>query len=151
MHMKKLLLLLALGFALPVLAQSKTLVNLDKSGVAIQGYDPVAFFTDNKPVKGSAEFQSTYHGGIYYFATAEHKASFEANPQKYEPAFGGFCAFGVAKNHLASVDVDAFQIVNGRLLMQHAPNVRNAFNKNQKTNLATADTNWPALLEQKGK
>jgi YHS domain-containing protein len=149
--MRKLLLLLALGLALPVFAQTKTLVNLDKSGVAIQGYDPVAFFSDNKPVKGMADLQSTYHGGIYYFATARHKASFEANPQKYEPAFGGFCAFGVAKNHLASVDVDAFQIVNGRLLMQHAPKVRDAFNTNQKENLASADANWPTLLEQKGK
>jgi YHS domain-containing protein len=150
--MKKILLLVMLGLAGPVFGQTgKNLVNLDQAGVAIQGYDPVAFFTDGKPVKGTADFQSTDHGGIYYFATAGHKALFDANPTKYEPAFGGYCAFGVAKGHLASVKVDAFQIVNGRLLMQHNQGVRDGFNKNQKDNLAAAGTNWPALVEEKGK
>ena len=77
------LLFLMLGLALPVFAQTdKILVNLDKHGLALQGYDPVAFFTDQKPVKGKADLQSTYHGGTYWFASAEHKALFDANPRK---------------------------------------------------------------------
>jgi YHS domain-containing protein len=150
--MRQILLLLAVAvLALPAFADDKTLVNTDKTGVALQGYDPVAFFTDKKPVKGTADFQSTYHGGVYRFATAEHKALFDAHPGKYEPAFGGYCAFGVAKGHLASIEVDAFQVVDGHLLLQHSPGVRDAFNKNQKDNLATATATWPKLVAEKGK
>ena len=143
---------LAIGLALPGFAQTdKTLVNLDKQGLALQGYDPVAFFTDQKPVKGTADLQSTYHGGTYWFASAEHKASFDANPQKYEPAFGGYCAYGVSKGHLAPVDVNAFQIVDGRLLMQYSNGTRDGFNEDQKGNLAKADATWPKLVEKSGK
>jgi YHS domain-containing protein len=110
------LLFLALGLALPVLAQTdKILVNTDKHGLALQGYDPVAFFTDHKPVKGKADLQSNYHDGTYWFASAGHKALFDANPKKYEPAFGGYCAYGVSRNKLVEIDIDAFQIVDGRL------------------------------------
>ncbi|HEY3915388.1 MAG TPA: YHS domain-containing (seleno)protein [Verrucomicrobiae bacterium] len=151
--MKKFLLLfLALGLVLPVFAQTdKTLVNTDKHGLALQGYDPVAFFTDNKPVKGTADFQSTYHGGTYYFVSAEHKASFDASPEKYEPAFGGYCAYGVSKGHLAPVSVQAFQIVDGRLLMQHSERARDGFNQDQKGNLAKAELSWPNLVGKDGK
>src|ERR1041385_9292595 len=76
--MKKLsLLLLTLGFAFPTFAQPKTLLNLDKTGVAIQGYDPVAFFTDHKPVKGRAEFTSKHEGATYRFSSKEHKELFD--------------------------------------------------------------------------
>jgi YHS domain-containing protein len=151
-YMRQILLSLAVAvLALPVFADDKTLVNTDKTGVALQGYDPVAFCTDGKPIKGTADFQSTDHDVVYRFATAEHKALFDANPGKYEPAFGGYCAFVVAKGHLASVEVAAFQVVDGHLLMQHSLGVRDAFNKNQKDNLATATATWPKLVEEKGK
>ena len=146
------LLLLALGLALPALAQTnKTLVNLDTNGVAVQGYDPVAFFTDNKPVKGSADFQSTYQGATYQFASAEHKTLFDANPAKYEPAFGGYCAYGVSRGKLGSVNVNDFLILDDRLLLQHSDGARDGFNKDQTGNLAKADTNWTNLVEKSGK
>jgi YHS domain-containing protein len=152
-YMKKLsLLFLMLGLTLPALAQTgKTIVNVDKQGMALQGYDPVAFFTDQKPVKGTAGIQSTYHGAIYLFATAEHKALFDASPGKYEPAFGGYCAYGVSKGHLAPVKVDAFQIYDGRLLMQNSTWARDGFDEDQKGNLAKADATWPELVEKSGK
>src|ERR1051325_5045017 len=106
-----LLLLVTLGLALPASAQTKTLLNLDKSGVAIQGYDPVAFFTDGKPVKGKLEFVAKHGGAVYQFASKEHRDLFTKEPAKYEPQFGGYCAYGVSKNKLAPVDVEAFQIV----------------------------------------
>jgi YHS domain-containing protein len=144
--------LFAIGLALPGFAQNeKPLVNLDKHGLALQGYDPVAFFTDQKPVKGTADLQSAYHGGTYWFASAEHKALFDANPQKYEPAFGGYCAYGVSKGHLATIDVNAFQIVDNRLLMQHSDGARDGFNQDQKGNLAKADATWPKLIGKSGK
>jgi YHS domain-containing protein len=74
-------------------ASAKTLVNVDNNGVGIKGYDPVAYFTDNKAVKGNAQFQSSSNGVIYNFASAQNKAAFDANPSKYAPQFGGFCAW----------------------------------------------------------
>ena len=150
--MKKLFLALFVAtLALPLAAQTKNLLNLDKTGLAIQGYDPVAFFTDGKPVKGKSEFPVRHNGALYYFASKEHRDSFKADPAKYEPAFGGNCAYGVSRNKLVEIDVDAFQIVDGRLLLQYSKGVRDDFNKDTKGNLAKANSNWPALVEKKGK
>jgi len=150
--MKKLsLLILAAGLALPVFAQTKTLLNLDKTGVAIQGYDPVGFFTDHKPVKGDPKYVTKRDGAIYFFASKEHKELFAQDPAKYEPAFGGYCAYGVSRNKLVEIDVEASQVVDGKLLLQYSKGVRDDFNQDVKGNLAKADANWPALLAKKGK
>jgi len=149
--MRKLLVLTLFFLGVPVFAQMpKSLQNLDKQGVAIQGYDPVAFFTQNKPMKGDARYQSTYKGAKYYFASGEDKAMFDDKPAKYAPQFGGFCAYGVSQGHTAPVKIEAFQIVNGRLLMQYDLDVKNDFNKDQSGNLAKADQNWPVIVEKKG-
>jgi YHS domain-containing protein len=151
-QMKRLLpTILLLLAAMPAFAQSKSLLNLDKAGVAIQGYDPVAFFTDNKPVKGDAKFPFRHNGATYLFASKEHRDTFKADPAKYEPAFGGYCAYGVSRGKLVEIDVDAFQIVAGRLLLQYSEGVRNDFNKDAKGNLTKADGNWLGLVEKKGK
>ena len=142
---------LGVGHASQAHAQSKTLLNLDKSGTAVQGYDPVAFFTDGKPVKGNPLISSSQKGATYYFASAEHKAAFEKEPAKYEPQFGGYCAFGLSKNKLISIEVDAFQVVNGRLLLQYDKGIRDKFNKDTQGNLKLADGNWPGLVLSKGK
>src|SRR5437016_2222917 len=144
-------LLVTVGLALPALAQTRTLLNLDKTGVAIQGYDPVAFFTDHKPVKGRAEFATKHDGATYLFSSKEHKEFFNKEPAKYEPVFGGYCAYGVSRNKLVEIDVDAFQIVDGRLILQYSKSVRNDFNKDTQGNLAKAQQNWPSLVEKKGK
>jgi len=150
--MKKLFcLLLSLGLVLPSFAQTKTLSNLDKNGLALQGYDPVAFFTDGKPVKGKPEFVRLYRGATYRFASKEHRDLFVKDSAKYEPAFGGYCAYGLSKGKLVEIDVDAFQIVEGRLLLQYSKGVRDDFNKDTKGNLAKAEANWPGLVEKKGK
>ena len=119
--------------------------NVDKEGVGIQGYDPVAFFTEAKPVLGKQEFHSAYHDVTYRFASAEHQQMFEKDAAKYEPQFGGYCAYGVAKGHTAPIKIEAFQIVNGRLLMQYDSGVRDEFNKDQRGNLDAADKKWPEL------
>ena len=143
--------ILLVVLALPAFAQTKSLLNLNKTGVAIQGYDPVAFFTDHKPVMGKPEFPARHNGAIYYFASKEHRDLFKAEPARYEPAFGGYCAYGVSRNKLVEIDVEAFQIVEGRLLLQYSKGVRNDFNKDTKGNLGKAEANWPALVEKKGK
>jgi len=149
--MRNFLLLVLLLVGIPAFSQTqKSLQNLDKNGVAIQGYDPVAFFTQHKPVKGKPEFASSYKGAKYLFASAEDKTTFEANPAKYEPQFGGFCAFGVSQGHTAPVKIEAFQIVNGRLLMQYDLSIKDEFNKDQAGNLKKADKKWTALMEKEG-
>ena len=137
--------------ATPLLAQTKALLNLDRNGLALQGYDPVAFFTQNKPVKGKPEFKAAYQDATYYFASAENKGLFDKEPAKYEPAFGGYCAFGVSRNKLVEIDPDAFQVVDGRLLLQYSKSVRDNFNKDTQGNLTKANANWPGLVEKKGK
>lgn len=149
--MRRLALLLVLAMvAIPAFA-GKILQNVDDNGLAIQGYDPVAFFTDGKPVHGTPQFTSVFHGARYQFASAEHKAMFDADPAKYEPQFGGYCAWGVKKGSLYPVKIEAFQIVNGRLLLQYDFSAREQFNKDTLGNLDRADQNWPGLVEKQGK
>ena len=137
--------------ALSTLASAKELQNLDRNGIAIQGYDPVAFFTDNRPVKGNAQFQSEYRGAKYYFVSSEHKAAFDKEPAKYEPQFGGYCAYGVTRSTRAPIKIEAWQIVNGRLLMQYDLDIKNKFNQDQQGMLKKADENWPGLVDKYGK
>lgn len=149
--MKRILVVLMLFSALSTIATAKDLLNLNGNGVAIQGYDPVAFFTDNRPVKGNPQFQSDYRGAKYYFASAEHKAAFDKEPAKYEPQFGGYCAYGASQGHPAPIKIEAWQIVNGRLLMQYDLSIKDKFNKDQQGNLGKADQNWPGIVEKYGK
>lgn len=130
---------------------AKTLVNVDRQGVGIRGYDPVAYFTDARAVPGIPSITSTTDGVTYFFATPEHKAAFDAAPEKYEPQFGGFCAYGVSRGSLIEIDPTAFQIVNGRLLLQYSRGVMEKFNRDAATNLQKAERNWMLLLEKKGK
>jgi len=143
--------LLALVLGGVSVTQAGTLINVDKSGLAVKGYDVVAYFSDGKPVKGDPKFASTYGGGTYYFASAEHKTMFDKDPAKYAPQFGGFCAYAVAKNMTAKIEPDAFQIVDGRLLLQYDRSIREKFNQDTNGNLAKADANWPGLVSSKGK
>jgi YHS domain-containing protein len=149
--MKRILIPAIMALALISTASAKTLVNVDRSGVAIKGYDPVAYFTDKKAVKGNAQLQSNVGGVIYYFASAENKAAFDADAAKYQPQFGGFCAWAVSRGYTAPIDPNAFQIVNGRLLLQYSLKVRTDFSLDTEGNLKKADANWPSIVEKKGK
>ncbi len=117
--MKTSLLYLSAMIAFSALAPASEVVNVDKNGLALQGYDPVAYFTDGKPVKGSPEFTATYKGATYQFASVEHKQLFEKSPAKYEPQFGGFCGYAASINKLAPIEVEYFQVLNDRLILQH--------------------------------
>ena len=112
--------------------------NTNANGVILDGYDAVAFFTDNKPVKGDAQFQFTYDNAIYYFASQEHLDLFKADPEKYKPQFGGWCAYAVSLGRVAPIDVNTFSIVNDRLVIQHNQRAVNGWNKDVQGNLALA-------------
>jgi YHS domain-containing protein len=141
---------IVLLLVLPLAGATKQLVNIDEDGIGLQGYDPVAFFTENQPVKGSQEFTSIFKGVTYHFASAKNRDTFNKTPAKYEPQFGGFCAYGVSRGKKVPIKIEAFQIVNGRLLMQYDLDVRDKFNKDTNGNLKSADEKWPSVLEEYG-
>jgi YHS domain-containing protein len=125
--------------------------NVDAKGVIIDGYDAVAFFTDNKPLKGDEKFQYTYENAVYHFASQEHLDLFKANPEKYKPQFGGWCAYAVSLGRVAPIDVNTFSIVNDRLVIQHNQRAVNGWKKDVPGNLALADKYWPKVVEKGGK
>jgi len=128
----------------------KLLVNKNKDGLALQGYDPVAYFTDNKPAKGSAKFKSSYDGANYFFASADHKAMFDADPTKYAPAYGGYCGYAASINRLSPVSPEWFQIEDGKLILQHNKKAFDKFNADLKGNVVLANKNWPGLVAENG-
>ena len=132
-------------------AGTKVLINTDKTGLALQGYDPVAFFTDGRPVQGSAAHRTSHLGAEYRFASAEHQNAFEAEPAKYAPQFGGYCAYGVSQGHTAPVQIDTWQIVDGRLLLNYSQSVKRKFDADRAAYLQKADANWPGVVEREGK
>ena len=131
--------------------QGKYFNNLNNDGVIIDGYDAIAFFTDNKPVKGDAKFQYSYEDAIYYFASQEHLDLFKANPEKYKVQFGGWCAYAVSLGRIAPIDVNTFSIVNDRLVIQHNQRAVDGWNKDVKGNLTLANRYWPSVSSKGGK
>ena len=103
----------------PALAQSKTYpaVYAAADGLAFSGHDPVAYFTRNQPVAGDAAITLNWNGATWRFATAEHRAMFEANPQAYAPQFGGYCAWAASQGYIAPGDPTLWRIVDGRLYL----------------------------------
>ncbi|HET6371787.1 MAG TPA: YHS domain-containing (seleno)protein [Candidatus Polarisedimenticolia bacterium] len=132
-------------------ALAADLVNVSgASKVAIDGFDPVAFFTDSKPVNGSPTITATHQGAVYFFATEEHRRLFEENPARYKPQYGGFCAYGVGHGALAPVDINTWQVRNGKLYLNFSPDVLKLFNAEFDANVAKAEKNWPGLVSKKG-
>ena len=131
--------------------QGKYFNNTNDNEVILNGYDPVAFFTDNKPVKGNSNFQFKYNDATYYFASQENLNLFEGNPEKYQPQFGGWCAYAVSLGRIAPIDVNTFSIINGRLVIQHNQRAVNGWNKDAQGNLQLADKYWPEVVKHGGK
>jgi YHS domain-containing protein len=141
---------LALVLALTSAAPDKTLINRDRDGIALQGYDPVAYFTDGKPVKGDARYQASFRGAVYRFASAAHKQAFEQAPEKYEPAFGGYCGYAASINRLSPISPEFWEIIDGRLVLQHNQKAWDAWHEDRPGNLHKADANWPGLVQRNG-
>ncbi|MBX2806625.1 MAG: YHS domain-containing protein [Hyphomicrobiales bacterium] len=130
----------------PFAEKAEGLVNtLGTDGVAIKGYDPVAYFTEGGPREGSAEHTIDYKGAKWQFASAENKALFEADPEKYEPAYGGYCAFGVAQNALVKIEPDAWSIRNGKLYLNYDQNVQKNWSEDPDGYIEQANEKWPSL------
>ncbi len=117
----------------------------ERDGVAIGGYDPVAYFTEMKPVKGSSSFHAEYLGSKFHFASAAHRETFAANPAKYAPQYGGFCAYGMAKGYKASIDPAAFTVVGDKLFLNYNGTVRALWVLDIPGYVRKADQNWPEV------
>jgi YHS domain-containing protein len=129
----------------------KRLVNVDESGLALEGHDPVGYFVAGKPVKGDPQHEAVFDGARYHFASAANRETFEREPSKYAPAFGGYCGYAASIKKVSPVDVTIFQIIDGRLVLQHTPKAYRLFNADPDANLAKADANWPGLVACKGR
>ena len=119
--------------------------NVDFSGLALKGYDPVAYFTENRPVAGKAEFTARHEGAIYRFASAANRDAFAAAPQKYAPQYGGYCAFGMASGYKAPIEPDAWTVVDGKLYLNYNQAVRNRWSSDIPGFVSKADANWPTV------
>lgn len=117
-------------------------------GLALRGYDPVAYFEANMPIKGSPPHSFTYQGSKFLFATASNQKKFAANPEKYAPQFGGFCALGTANGYKVKTEPDAFKVVDGKLYLNYDRKVLDIWSKDQPGFISRANQNWPEVSKQ---
>jgi len=151
-NLKNLIALTLTTAALAFTANAGDLVNVSgASNIAVGGYDPVAFFTDHKPVNGDPGISAAYQGANYIFASKAHKELFESAPGKYAPQCGGFCAFGVSVGALFPVDISTWQVRDGKLYLNLNKTILKKFNADFDANVAKAEKNWPALVEKHGR
>jgi YHS domain-containing protein len=139
-----LLVLAASGFAAPAAAGG--VVNSSFLGsVAIEATDPVAYFTEGKPVEGSSEFEHEWMGATWRFASAENRDLFAADPEKYAPQYGGYCAWAVSQGYTAKIDPEAWTIVDDRLYLNYSKDVRTQWSQDVPGNITKGDANWPKI------
>lgn len=119
-----------------------------RTGVAINGYDTVAYFTERKPVIGSDAFVAEYMGAKWRFASKANLDLFKADPAKYAPQYGGYCAYGVAQGYLVKVEPDQFTVLDGKLYLNYDADVQAKWLKDPHGFIRTADQKFPALLAQ---
>lgn len=124
-------------------------VNVVGPGPALRGYDAVAYFTENKPVQGIAEFSFSYHGVAWHFVSAAHRDAFAAQPERYAPQYGGYCSYAVARGYTADGDPLAWKIVNGKLYLNYNLEVRELWEKDIPGNVEKANRNWPGFFIDK--
>ncbi len=127
----------------------KTLVFTDKKGVALEGYDPISYFTDGKPMKGDPKIEATYNGALYHFVSQKHREMFEKSPSKYAPAYGGFCGYAASVGKVRPANPLVWSIVDGQLIVQHTKGADELWQKDVPGNKAKADKYWPLLVEAK--
>jgi YHS domain-containing protein len=120
-----------------------------KNGVAINGYDAVAFFDQSKPVKGSPEFPYPYKNATWLFASREHLDAFIKTPEHYEPQYGGYCAYGTSQGHKAPTQADTWTITNGKLYFNYNQQVKEMWSKNEGYYISLADEKWPSVKKSK--
>jgi len=119
------------------------------SDVAVQGYDPVAYFKDGQPGKGSKDFTAEYKGAIFRFVSADNRDVFLGDPEKYAPQYGGYCAWAVSQGYHAKGDARFWKIVDGKLYLNYSASVQQKWEDDIPGFIAKADATWPDLNRQR--
>lgn len=119
-----------------------------ESGIAIRGYDTVAYWTEGKPVKGSESFIVDWEGAAWHFASQENAQLFEADPAKYAPQYGGYCAYGVAQDALVKIEPENWVIIENKLYLNYNDGVQGKFDKDVFGFIKSADAKFEELLKQ---
>jgi YHS domain-containing protein len=114
-------------------------------GSAIRGYDPVAYFTEGRPVEGVSAHTLEWRGATWYFASAENLEAFRAEPERFAPQYGGYCAWAVSQGYTASIDPEAWDIVDGKLYLNYNRDIQARWQGDRPGFIALADGNWPAI------
>jgi len=140
--------ILLLCLATPSVGAAKDEIYTNWRGLAIKGYDPVAYFRQGSPVEGSKGFEFIWKDARWRFASAENRDLFSANPDQYAPQYGGYCAWAVAEGYTAGVDPkNAWEIVEGKLYLNYNREIKAKWAKDIPGNIARADANWPGVLD----
>ncbi len=126
-------------------------VNVDGKGVALHGYDPVAYFSEGKPVEGNAKYTTTQDGATYRFASAANRDAFVKEPARYLAQYGGYCAMGVALKKKLDGDPQVWQIVDGKLYLNVNRDIQKQWVKDVPGNIAKADSTWPVIRDRSAK
>ena len=137
-------LILVIGLGTPALGEVAK-VNTNESGIAIEGYDPVAYFEESKPMKGLTKFRATHEGATFQFASSHHMTLFKKDPAKYIPAYGGYCAFGMRYGQVSRIDPHAWEIVDGKLYLALNHGTRAIWQKKKDENITIANKLWGKL------
>jgi hypothetical protein len=134
--------------AIPADADDQKLLAVDSNHVAIKGYDPVAYFTDSKAVKGSSAFEYVYDDAKWQFSSAAHRDLFASDPDRYMPQYGGFCAGAMVFGDLTPADPEAWVIVDGKLYMVAKKAMVEGWKADAAENIGAADKQWPDVQQQ---
>lgn len=138
----------AVLIALSILTPAWAGEYFEKDGVALRGHDPVAYFSENKPVKGWPEYKAEHKGSIFHFASKANRDAFVAEPNKYAPQYGGFCAFGMSNGYKAATDPAAFRVVDGKLYLNYNRDVQAMWSADIAEFVVKADGHWPTASSQ---
>ena len=117
------------------------------TNVAVEGYDPVAYFTEGKPVKGDKDFTTEYQGAEWRFSSQANLDAFLADPEKYAPQYGGYCAWAVSQGYTAKGDAKHWKIVDGKLYLNYNSSIQKKWEKDIPGFIQSADASWPTVLE----
>lgn len=127
---------------------AKPIYSGGKERAAIRGYDPVAYFTQNKPVKGSQEFMLKHKGAKWLFSSQANLEKFKASPNRYTPQYGGYCAYAVSNGSTASIKPENFTIYNDKLYLNYSKSVYKKWLKNKDDYITEANVEWPKILAE---
>ncbi|MEO1237570.1 MAG: YHS domain-containing (seleno)protein [Planctomycetota bacterium] len=122
-------------------------VNTDKTGLALRGYDPVSFFVGDEPQQGNFQIAAQHHGATYWFASEDNKKTFEADPHRYLPQFGGYCAYGVAIGRKFSADPEVYLVRDGKLYVNLNPAIAEVFTGDLDKHIDDAQSNWSRIAD----